>query len=753
MPKGIDTEQEDVLSAEIEYLRTLIEDDDFQDSLLVNGLPISKVLENIIDRLEYIKIKEKKRIEGLNNTNYSLRESRDFLDKVINSIGDPIFVKDSQRRLILFNDSLCRLIGRSREEMKNGNIHDFLPKEQMEVFKKNEEEIYKTGKEIINEELLTDSSGITHNILTKKTLYTDEYGEMFLVGVIRDFTERKRTEDLLRLQRDLATVLSSINDQKEAIEQILDAALKIAGMDEGGVYVVDKSTGDLNLMLHKGLSQTFAENNCRYNADSIRANMIKPGKAIYLDFKDTVQPLLSDISNEGIRSVAVLPVSYQGEVIALLNIGSRTYDTIPQCTRTTLEALASDIGEILTRIRATNDLQKAKQAAEIATKSKSEFLATMSHEIRTPMNAIIGMADLLLGSEMAKEQREWIEIIRSSGEVLLSIINDILDFSKIESGMMNLEDVPFNLARCVEEPMKLVLSRAMEKSLDLNYTVDDSVPRMIVADPIRLRQILTNLLSNAVKYTDQGGIEIFVKADKKGEDLFELCFMVKDTGIGIENTSLSKLFQPFSQADTSTTRKYGGTGLGLAICKKLVEQMGGKIWVESDQGKGSTFFFTTSAKGYLGEPLPIQEPSASSGVGHCSNNGSTLHILLAEDDPINQRVATLMLKRLGHVVDTVANGFEVLQAMENNAYDVVLMDIQMPGMDGFETAMAIRQRWPAGIQPKIIALTACALSEDRERCLSAGMDGYVSKPVKIEGLKAAIESCVFPLKESLDESW
>lgn len=744
MPKGIATGQEGILSAEIEYLKALVEDKNIGNTLLLNEISISEILEDIVKRLEDIELREGERTSKLKDTNNSLRESKDFLNKIINSIGDPIFVKDRQHHLILFNDALCKLCGRDREEILSGNDYDFFPKEQVEVFWKNEGEVYNTGKENINEELLTDSWGITHTVITKKTLYTNKSGEKFIVGVIRDFTEHKRTEDLLRLQRDLAIVLSSVSDQKEAIGQILDAALKIEGIDGGGVYIVDEPAGGLDLILYKGLSREFVEGNAHYDADLFRANMAKSGKTIYLDYEDIIQPPFNDIREEGLRSVAVLPVRYQGQVIALLNITSRTYDKIPQCTRTTLEALATDIGEILIRIKATNELQKAKEASETATKFKSEFLATMSHEIRTPLNAIIGLTDLLSGSEMAPEQREWIETIRCSGDILLSTINDILDFSKIESGKMELERKPFRLCQCIEESIELVASKATEKNLVLDYIIDDSVPDPIVADPTRLRQILTNLLSNAVKFTDKGWIDIFVKADWRVEDPFELCFYVKDTGIGINNGALSKLFQPFSQVDTSTSRKVSGTGLGLAISKRLVELMGGKIWVESEEGKGSTFHFTIMAHSYPGEPFPIQVPPICSGINRCSNNGKTLHVLLAEDNPTNQRVAMLMLRKLGHMVDAVANGQEVLQALENKAYDVVFMDIQMPEMDGFDAARAIRQRWPAVSQPRIIALTAYALKGDRERCLSAGMDGYISKPVKIEDLRSALESCVSP---------
>ncbi|NJL21913.1 MAG: response regulator [Leptolyngbyaceae cyanobacterium SM1_3_5] len=352
----------------------------------------------------------------------------------------------------------------------------------------------------------------------------------------------------------------------------------------------------------------------------------------------------------------------------------------------------------------------------------------MSHEIRTPMNGVIGTAELLLNSGLTSHQRQLVEIINSSGQALLSVINDILDFSKIEAGAIELESQPFDLRSCIRGAVNLLAAQATAKKIELAFLDRANLPNSIVGDPTRLRQILINLIGNAIKFTELGEVIISATAHLHAEDRYEIKFAIQDTGIGIPSDRLSSLFQEFSQVDTSITRRYGGTGLGLAISKRLCEQMGGKMWVESQLDRGSTFYFTITATAVL---EAIDRPTIQSIQPLRSHS---LKILLAEDHPINQRLMLLMLNQLGYQADIANNGVEVLAALHREAYDLILMDVQMPELDGIATTEQINQGWQAIDRPRIIALTAGAMKEDRQRCLQAGMSDYLTKPVRLDEL-------------------
>ena len=745
-----------------------------------------------------------------------LRETRDYLENLIAHANAPIIVWDPSFKITRFNHAFERLTDHNARDVLGKPLDMLFPDASRSA---SLSYIHKTlsGErwDAVEIPILRRDGSIRTVLWNSATIY-DEEGRHVVATIAQgqDITERNQAQEQVRFQASL-------------LDQVRNSV--IATDLRGNIIYWNR----------------FAENLYQYTAGEILGKSIAE-TIVPIDRHWRIREIMAAIECSSYLECELQVRRKDGSMFPAFYTFSILKDL--KGKHIGFVGVSVDLTE---RKRAEQDLLLAKERAESATKAKSEFLANMSHEIRTPMNAVIGLTGLLLNTKIDEQQRGYIEIIRSSGDALLSIISDILDFSKIEGGMLELESQPFDLIDCLEASIDLVEDAAVKKGLSISYTIPPTVPSMIVGDSTRLRQVLVNLLSNAVKFTERGSVHITVSSQPAPSG-HEICFSVQDTGIGISGDRMDRLFQSFSQVDASMTRKYGGTGLGLAISKHLVSLMGGSIRAESKLGQGSTFHFSIlaeaaaqpSTEGFAGKTVlvvtedePLREllyvilhswsmqPKAVSSAalaGECLSKDSfdlvlldlqtdhwdfmmqaarskstpvialgtiggdaaafssavsrpvrpsslaqavhralqksrsrgtsslqaapasskdemNLSILLAEDNAVNQMVALRMLERLGCRADVAANGLEVCRAMETEHYDVVLMDVQMPEMDGLEATRKIRGM-PEISQPYIIAMTAHAMKGDKEECLKAGMDDYVSKPVRIEQLQAALQN-------------
>ncbi len=526
-------------------------------------------------------------------------------------------------------------------------------------------------------------------------------------GVARDITERKQAAQALKESekrfRELAELLPEI----------------LIEYDRSGVITF------FNRKATESTGYTPEDFNQTFPAIKLAVDRQKNG------FKETIKKLLS---GQKVSSA---------EYTILRKDGS-TFPVIMRTTAITKKNRIIGGRSLLINItkmkNAEVTLQATKEKAEAASQAKSEFLANMSHEIRTPLNGIVGMSDLLDRTDLSPKQKDYLDVLRTSGSALLSLVNDILDFSKIEAGKLDFEEIPFLFQHVINEVASVFIDQLKDKAIELVINIAPAIPLRLVGDPLRLRQILVNLVSNAVKFTEKGEIHIQVDIHKERPTSTELLFSVKDSGIGIDNRVQKKLFNSFTQADGSTTRRYGGTGLGLTISKRIVKMMGGQIWLESTLGKGSTFFFTARFNKINGKTVS-ERNSCEMERQNPSDKFQDASLLLVEDSEINRRVAVEILNQAGLKVTTAINGKEAIKKIKKFDFDIVLMDVQMPEVDGLEATRIIRRELKLTDLP-IVAMTAHAMKGDRQKCFDAGMDDYVSKPIDRKKLYATIRRCL-----------